>query len=145
MQAVVLPRRKGNQSAAYRFSNRINFPIRSDPDGLTPSPPTQSPLHYQNPNSFNNPIVDQPNQQPHHRLGFLTSQGQTHPAAPTPLRVFVDPPPMDDQLAKFLLSVVTRFFCTGAAIINTDTVNHRWVSQLNGYSSKRELSHSNCV
>ncbi|KAI8904263.1 hypothetical protein DFJ77DRAFT_435890 [Powellomyces hirtus] len=36
----------------------------------------------------------------------------------------VDPPPLDDSLARFLLGVITRFFYTSASTINTDTINH---------------------
>ncbi|KAJ3149812.1 Ras GTPase activating protein ira2 [Geranomyces variabilis] len=47
--------------------------------------------------------------------GYLTSS-----LGPTP----ADPPPLDESLARFILSVITRFFYTSASTINTDTINH---------------------
>ncbi|KAJ3298331.1 Ras GTPase activating protein ira2 [Borealophlyctis nickersoniae] len=62
-----------------------------------------------------------------HRLSFMTSAAsQAHLSPPAPMSAFVDPPPLEDALAKFILNIVTRFFLTSAALINTDTINHNF-------------------
>ncbi|TPX68256.1 hypothetical protein SpCBS45565_g03309 [Spizellomyces sp. 'palustris'] len=64
-----------------------------------------------------------------HKLSYLSSATDhaLHSAGAVTMSLrppFVDPPPLEENLARFLLVVVTRFFYTTAAAINTDTINH---------------------
>ncbi|KAJ3188570.1 Ras GTPase activating protein ira2 [Gaertneriomyces sp. JEL0708] len=66
---------------------------------------------------------------PPHKLSYLTSATDyaAHSAGAGTMSIrppFLDPPPLDDHLARFLLSVVTRFFYTTASAINTDAIGH---------------------
>ncbi|KAI8817571.1 uncharacterized protein EV422DRAFT_541210 [Fimicolochytrium jonesii] len=53
---------------------------------------------------------------------------QSAGASGTSRSALPDPPPFDEQLARFLLAVITRFFYTSAASLNIDAVKHEYGS-----------------
>ncbi|RKO83688.1 hypothetical protein BDK51DRAFT_27542, partial [Blyttiomyces helicus] len=68
-----------------------------------------------------------------HRLSFITSP-TFHPISPNSSRIgstvtsLSDPPVLDENLARFILGVITRFFFTSASSINSDTIGHSFSS-----------------
>ncbi|KAI9096226.1 hypothetical protein DFS34DRAFT_159643 [Phlyctochytrium arcticum] len=83
---------------------------------------------------------------PQHKLSYLTSatdHALTSAGVTTSMKLqFVDPPPLDESLGKFLLAVITRFFYTTAAAINTDTVSHSFGSSLDSSEPNSSLHHT---
>ncbi|KAJ1566644.1 hypothetical protein HK096_000817, partial [Nowakowskiella sp. JEL0078] len=54
----------------------------------------------------------------------FTPQQQTPQITP----IFIDPPPLEEPLASFIINVMTRFFHTSSSLINPDFINHSYAS-----------------